>query len=481
MPTKRQESFDLVLAGTGFASSFFLLKYREKYPNARVLVLEQGNHDTHEWKVENRKLMDPSGVVSSIDFRTTFINETPPKDWIYTPGLGGSSNCWWACTPRFLPSDLKLKSTYGIGSDWPLTYDELEPYYGEAERIMLISGDSERSPFRRSTPYPQRAHRFNNVDKLILKEYPDNFYCMPSARPRAFSDKRAKCCASSVCNLCPIDAKFTVLNELAHLYFDSATKLELSSQAISLDIENNTAKQIRYLQAGREKTARAEIFALGCNPIFNSQILLASSINNPLIGRGISEQMTVSCDVLLDGVKNFDGSSALTGHGYMFYDGEHRRSRAACLLQTQNIPKIRLQRGKYTERATFKFLFEDLPQADNFVKLSDEVGKPSVHFANYSTYAIQSLAHIKSIFEKAFSSLPIESYNFSEPLPTDGHILGTAPMGENLETSVVDRQQLIHGIRNVFVLGGSSFSSVPPPNPTLTICALSLWSADRGL
>jgi choline dehydrogenase-like flavoprotein len=67
------------------------------------------------------------------------------------------------------------------------------------------------------------------------------------------------------------------------------------------------------------------------------------------------------------------------------------------------------------------------------------------------------------------------------PASTESHILGTVVMGNDPATSVVDRTLVHHRLRNLVVLGGSAFPTVSPANPTLTISALSLWSAAKVL
>src|SRR5262245_38978806 len=99
--------FELVVVGTGFASTFFLLRWLRERPESRVLVLERGQLDTHAWRLQHRDRIDRSGVLASTDFGATFVNRTPEKPWVYTPAVGGSSNCWYGCTPRLLPNDFR--------------------------------------------------------------------------------------------------------------------------------------------------------------------------------------------------------------------------------------------------------------------------------------------------------------------------------------------------------------------------------------
>jgi choline dehydrogenase-like flavoprotein len=133
--------YDAIVVGTGFASSFFLRAWLAAAPaNARALVLERGPRTPHDRQIEARHN-------SPVDHHDTYIPAgDPAKDWWFTVGFGGGSNCWWACTPRMLPSDFQLASRYGVGRDWPVQYDALEPFYAEAEDIMAVSSCPAASP-----------------------------------------------------------------------------------------------------------------------------------------------------------------------------------------------------------------------------------------------------------------------------------------------------------------------------------------------
>src|SRR5271156_1386373 len=169
------EHFDLVIVGTSFAASFFLLRYLEHAsPNSKILVLERGNEDTKAWQLANKRH-------SSIEPEEVFENTTPLKEWFVSPGFGGNSKCWMGGTTRMMPGDFQLKSRYGVGFDWPVSYDDLERYYCTAEQVMQISGPSE-TPMPRSAPLPLPPHRFSDPDTLLKKRFPDGWYQMSTAR-----------------------------------------------------------------------------------------------------------------------------------------------------------------------------------------------------------------------------------------------------------------------------------------------------------
>lgn len=468
------ERYDLVLVGTGFASSFFLERWLERAPaGARALVLERGRLYEHDWQIAN------GGLLST----DTHVNLTPEKTWLYSIGAGGGSNCWWACTPRMMPADFELRSRYGVGRDWPVSYDELEPHYQSAEETMEVSGPADGSPFPRSRPYPQPPHRLSDPDRLLKAAFPDRFFEQPCARPtRPTAGGRPRCCASGVCHLCPINSKFTILNSMRRQYFDPRVRPLMAARVDSVDLEGGRATGVVYEHQGETRRARGDVVALGANGLFNPHILLRSGLDDPLLGRRLSEQVSVVARFLLDGVDNFGGSTSITGHGYMVYDGPHRRRRAAALLETWNVPDLRMERGRWRQQLEVKLVFEDLPRDESRVTVSeDDPTKPAVAFAGHSDYALAGIAEVASDLERVAAALPVEDVWINTPGTTEAHILGTVVMGDDPATSVVDRHLVHHRVRNLLVLGGSAFPTSPPANPTLTLSALSLWAADHLL
>jgi choline dehydrogenase-like flavoprotein len=488
-------SYDLILVGTSFASSFFLLEYlRHAKPNAKILVLERGRRRPHAELVQMRFDLRKLGNAS--------FRRSGNKPWWYAPTFGGTSNMWYGNTPRMLPEDFELHRRYGQGVDWPITYDDLEPFYCDAEDLMTIAGPSEHTPFPRSRPYPHAAHDLSNPETLLLERHGDDFYACPTARahdgPRAdVASDRAPCCANFVCNFCPIDAKFTVQNGLAHLYEDPRVELRLGAVVQSVRSADGVATGVEWLQedpelhgskaaiaSRKDMSARAELVALGANALFNPHILLRSDLDDGVVGRYLHEQLGIGAVIRFDGgksVEGFNGGTSCTGHHYRFARGELRRERAATLLETFSRTWLRITPGKWRQNLRVTGVIEDLPQAENRVTIDPrDPSKPMTHFGAHSPYAQAALDRFASDLEVMFAGLPVEKIEAGNtPRDSEGHILGTARMGLDPATSVVDGDQIHHKLRNLFVLGGSSFPTGAAANPSLTIAALSLRSGRR--
>lgn len=468
--------FDVAVVGTGFASSFFLHRLLGRQKSIRVLVLERGERHTHQSRMDggHQRLMREA--------QATIANRTPAKPWVFSLGFGGSSNCWVGNTPRMLPEDFELRSRYGVGEDWPLSYDDLEPYYCDAEDIMAVAGPSEDSPTVRSRPYPQPAHRLSDVDKLFKKVFPSQVFHAPAARPTRATGRRPVCCANGVCTVCPIDSKFTILNELSHLYEDNRVTLLLGATVQNVEIDGGvTATAVQYLKDGVLHRARADLVVLGANALFNPHILLQSGLSHPELGTGLVEQVSRMATVDLAGVDNFQGSSYITGHGYMLYAGDHRRTQGAALIELSNRPELRNERGKWRQTVRMRIVYEDLRRRDNVVR-SDPRNPmhPEIVFTGHSAYAMRGLNSMERDLERVLAPLPVERIELRpRPNPSESHILGTTPMGNDPAGSVVDRNLVHHQVRNLVVLGGSTFPTAAPANPTLTLSALALWAADH--
>ena len=473
--------YNLIVVGTSFASSFFLKKYLEKSSkDVRVLVLERGSFISHSTRTERSrdKPFGTVGFVSGGHAPSTFKNANPDKPWIFDPSFGGSSNCWTGCTPRFMPGDFKLRSAHNTGEDWPLTYDDLEPYYCEAEEIMAISGPG-LTPYPMSKPYPQPPHQLSSVDRLMQQRYEGLYISQPTARS-SITGKRNKCCSSAICHQCPVQAKFTIENGLMHLYKDPRVNVSFNSQVLRLETTSDLVKEVVYTKNGAELKVAGDSVALGANAIFNAHILLNSGDKNPATGRYLSEQVGFYCYVYLDGMENEGGSSIITSNGYMLYETVDRSKMAACIMENHNDFFVRHEHGKWRQLAKFKFVFEDIPQYHNRVTVSDDPAKPLVNFQSHSDYVDRGYKHLRSQLEEIFSPLPVERIALDEnTVLTEAHNLGTTRMSDSASSGVIDKHLVHHQYRNLFVLGGSSFPAISPANPTLTIAALSLWSADK--
>jgi choline dehydrogenase-like flavoprotein len=464
-------TYDLVIIGSGFGALFYLHEILERNPPPRILVLEWGQHHPHDWQIaENRN--------SAIEHKRTFATASE-KVWNFTIGLGGGTNCWFAQTPRFHPSDFRLRSLYGVGADWPIDYDELEPHYGAAEAIMAVSGDPRMAAvLPRSTAFPQPPHRMSAPDRLMAQMQPERHFAMPTARARVATGQRSACCASFRCSLCPVDAKFTMNNGLLHLFDHPSVELAVGAKVTRLDTRGDVVVGAMAEIGGREVRVAGDRSVLGANAIHSPAILQRSGMADPLTGAGLHESYGCSVEVLLDGLDNFDGSTITTGLNYSLYDGDHRRDAGAALVYFDNrwTHGLRAERGRWRQSLPLMIVVEEAVEDANRVSV-DSAGEVVVSFAGTSDYARRGQQRALDKLPEVLAPLPVEDIVFKWQRPTESHLQGTLRMGDDPATSVIDRNLVHHRWRNLTVVGTATFPTCGIANPSLTAAALSLRAA----
>jgi choline dehydrogenase-like flavoprotein len=418
---------------------------------------------------------------SAIPSNSTFRSVGKDKPWNFTIGYGGGTNCWYGTTPRLHPNDFRLKSLYGRGRDWPVSYEEMEPYYMAAEEIMDISGpDDLRIISPRSRPYPQPPHKFSAADRLMKKAQPDRHFVMPTARARVANAQRPGCCATFRCNLCPVQAKFTALNGFRHI--TEHPNVRILTEAEVIEVERSGASSIsavRFRHASGEQRVGCDLCVLGANAIHSPAILLRSGIDEPLVGRGLNEQLGYAVEVLLDGLENLDGSTITTGANYSLYDGLFRAAYGGAFLVFDNrFPYgVRTEFGRWRQTLAMNVTIEDELLDQNRVAIDDS-GEVIVHFHGHSPYATRAAMRSLEELPKVLAPLPVEKIVFKGYRPSESHLQGTLRMGRTRVDSVIDGAQVHHDIRNLIVVGTSVLATCPPVAPSLTAAALSLRAAD---
>ena len=465
--------FDVIVVGSGFGSLFFIDGWLRKRPHARILLLERGRRNSHAWQLEHARNSD-------IPPESTYRRDPAHKLWNFTIGLGGGTNCWFGQAPRFHPHDFHMRTRYGVSQDWPITYDELEPYYVAAETTMSIAGSDEMAAvLPRSAPFPLPPHVMTSVDRAMRRAQPEFHFPIATARASVATRGRSRCCASARCSLCPVDAKFTFENGFEHLLSSTALEIRVESEVTHIDATNGRAQAVRYRSGGREHVARGELIVLGANAIHSAAILLRSGIEHPLTGVGINEQVGYYAEAFIEGLDNFDGGTITTGLNYMLYDGDFRKTSGAALVYFENRWPfgLRQEYGRWRQLVPLTVAVEDLPQDTNKVTL-DADGMPRVTHAAISPYAQKGVERSLKGLETMLAPLDVERLEFVQMRPTESHIQGTLRMGTDRASSVVDARQVHHDVRNLIVVGSAVFPSCPPANPSLSVAALSLRAAE---
>ena len=480
---------DLAVVGAGVAG--LLASRAALAAGRRVVVLERGGLVPHAEQLETRTYRaDVAGAEPNIE--TAAGSEPYPWDFVY--GVGGSLLHWPGVTPRFHENDFRMRSEYGVMRDWPLSFEELEPWYLRAERALGVAG-SPRAPGGTKLP----PHPFSPVDRVVAPLL-EPYRPLPQARPtRAIGDRPA-CCASARCELCPVDSRFSPLNGLRDVL--DHPNLELMTQSVAARIvlsgDRRTARALECRDARNQRfEVRAPRFVLAAGGFENPGLLMRSDIGRPDTGRFLYDHQHWTLLVRVrrpTGVGR--GSSLATGTSHAFVDGRFRERRSASLI-TAYTPGISMtesivdalasgRSGREVRRAAvdewrhtipLDLLFEDVPLERRRVTLAstrDSFGLPrlAVAYGPPTPYEKVAVRRVVDEVERRLAPLGVASVKLRTG-PVGGHSLGTCRMGSGDE-GVVDSDLRHLDLENLFVVGGSAFPTYSPAQPTLTLSALAI-------
>lgn len=482
--TSLADGYDLAIVGSGFGSLFFLKGLHDSgaLKGRKVIVLEKGGHLDHPSQVEkDTNALLPDGRAAE----TTDHIDIPEghKTWRFTVGLGGGTLCWWGQTPRLHPNDFQTQSLYGIGVDWPFSYADLEPYYCDAEDIIGVAGDSDRTgPFWRSRPYPMPAFVPSDADAAMRALTPDQL-AIPAGRTSVSAGSRSVCCAFGNCQRCPNDAKFTALNGFEEILGSADIDILLQADVKAFDVQAGQVTGVVFRNGGSLGTVACDHVVLGANAVFNPAILSRSGLSHPELGRGICEQVGRHLEVRLSNLSGINGGTSATGMFIGDLDGPHRKERGASVVFFDNRWKfqgLRTEHGKYLNTLLLVLNSEDLRSHDNWVETSENWDeKPIVHHARHSDYSARGMDYALASLEQLLEPLGVDGFSPSQERQTESHLQCTTPAGSDLATSIVDGDLIHHSARNLHVVGTSAFPTCPVANPSLTAAAMSLRAAAR--
>ncbi|ROU03764.1 GMC family oxidoreductase [Histidinibacterium lentulum] len=448
-----------------------------------------------------------------------------PYNQQYVRAVGGTTWHWAAATWRFLPNDFRLNSLYGVGRDWPLSYDDLEAYYLEAETRMGVAGSNDEAAASpdtvlapRSAPYPMDELPLSYMDRTIAEALnPHGFQMLtePVARNNRIYDGRPPCCGANNCMpICPIGAMY---NGIHGVEAAEAAGARVEPDAVvtfvELDAEGVAQAVLFRRPDGAEWRVAARQIVLAANGIETPRLMLLSAqetapegIGNATdqVGRYLMDHPGTS--VVFDmpePVWPGRGPQEMTSI-LRWRDGEFRSRYAAKKLHLWNASSVagivdekveegltgaelrETVRDLASRRCAINNFHEQLPLARNRLTLSDSqtdglgLARPEIWW-EVGDYVRDSARHSAEVYREIVDILGAELVSVddgSDGFANNNHIMGGTIMGTDPETSVVDADCRVHGTENLWVASSSVFPSSACVNSTLTIAALSLRLAD---
>lgn len=484
---------DVAIVGSGVSAALIAAPLLEA--GKRVVMLERGAMWSHAEQMSNPGWSNgsPGGA-----WNHEVAPENDAYPWNYVYSVGGSTLRWSGVAPRLAEGDFQMRSRYGVMEDWPVSYEELTPWFERAEAALEVAG----GPGARGS---QPAHPFSALDR-VLEPLLDPYVPMPQARPSRPTATRPACCGATTCELCPVDSRFTVLNSLQAVLEHPGLELRAETVAARI-VREPDGRRVSHVEArgigGAELTVRAPRIVLAAGGFENPAILLRSGIDRPGTGEYLFDHAHRTLLVVArDPVGVGSGATIATGLSAAWLEGEFRSERSGAVVSPYN-PGIALagpvaegllagRRGaglrrevldSWSRTVPLDILLEDVPQRERRIALAperDAFGLPRlrIHYGPATAYEDDGWRIIRGEIEQRLSALR-PTHVEERRGPAGSHLLGTCRMATGDYDGVVDRDMRHLDVENLWVAGGSAFPTYGSLHPTLTIAALAARLGDQ--
>lgn len=522
MPTN-SDPVDVLVIGAGPSGA--VVTHTLATRGFRVTCLEQGdwvnpsdfpaNYPEWELLCQQRWHHDPNVRALPSDYPVE-VSDSDLSPVMFN-AVGGSSIYYGAEWPRLLPSDFRVRTLDGVADDWPISYDDLKPYHDEVDRFLGVAGLDGDTAYPPGLTFPMPPHPIGPAGRRAAAAANElGWHWWPGTNAIAtWKHKTLEPCARwGTCEWgCPEGAKASF--DLIYMPQAMSAGANLVTGArvrkVILASDGRAQGAVWVDRDGEEHLQRANAVVLCANGVGTPRLLLNSTTadhpdglanSSGLVGRNL--MLHPNCSVTGfydDDLHTWRGPAGQLIQSMQFYDTnpEHDFVRGAKMhvlpfpgpLNAVDVHRplpydrvwgeafhdvARGHAGAYMWAANT----EDLPEPENRVVIDDTltdadgIPAPKIHYRiSDNTRRLLRFAVDRQVelHEAAGAAeiFPVEVWT-DQP----GHLLGTARMGDDPSTSVVDSYGRSHDIDNLFIADGSIFVTSGSANPTCTITALAL-------
>jgi YD repeat-containing protein len=520
---------DVLVIGAGASGA--ALAWRLATSGFRVVCLEQGPWvplDTiptlgADWEIRRQTDFNADPNVRQRPEDYPVENSESAFAPLMFNAVGGSTIHWSAHFPRLHPSDFRVRSLDGVADDWPLTYQELEPYFDLNDREIGVAGLAGDPAYPPKSPRQTPPLPIGNFGATLARGFDRlgwHWWVSDSAIISApYGEGRLPC---NLCGPCDIGCSRGARSSADVTYWPRALRagatLITGARVREITVTNDGhARGALYYDAdGNLQELTAPVVVLAANGIGTPRLLLNSrsrqfpdglANRNGLVGKNLMFHpfgaVTGVFEEPLDSVVGPIGS-ILASHE--FYETDERRGfvrgfqlqavRQSGPLHTAmggfasaRVPwgpdHHRVMSERWGHLINLGVMGEDLPEEHNEVALdpvltdSHGIPAPRVRYRlseNSERMLDYGLARAREALEAAGAK---QTYTLRVMKSSGWHLLGTARMGDDPARSVVNGWGQAHDVPNLFVIDGSIFPTSAAVNPTTTIQALALRTADH--
>lgn len=509
------ETYDVLIVGSGAAGGTAAYTLTQK--GVKCLVLEAGPEVDFDrqrvlkpvYELPYRGLGKPGKL--SLIYQATEFNAHQWVDeekipYTFAPGkpyswgrirmIGGKTRFWGRMSYRLSDYEFKGKDHDGYGDNWPISYADLAPYYDRVEPVLRVAGRKEGLP-----------------------QLPDGIFAPDEAPDGQILQRIAKVANKFGTTVTKIrralgDGQFASSHNLLLPAAHATGKLTIVPnavvRAVTIDKQTGKANGVSFFdrRSGRELHAKARVVVLGASCLESTRILLNSQIANSsgVLGHYWHDQFYIPNGIVgvIPEARNGKAPRGLLGGGGVIPRFRNLKTREknflrgyACDVNPGQTPdakyfptfgaELEKQIAEHRSAAIGTTVMgETLARFENHVKLDPKVtdawGIPVVNFHvqygdNEHNMAKDAIATISQMFVDAGCEI-LHQNPVMNRCGRSMHELGTCRMGDNPKTSVLNKWNQSHDVKNLFVMDGSSFVSGGAQNPTLTIMALAMRASE---
>jgi choline dehydrogenase-like flavoprotein len=529
---------DTLIVGSGVAATALAQRLLSKDPSSSILILEAGTRV----KTKDFGLWEHYVITGKLPYDRFKDLNYPQKD---APGenmsvggtevplsgarvltYGGSTIHWGGWAFRLKPEDFELRSRTGQSVDWPISYRELETYYGQAEHYLGVSGNADDPTVPRSQPFPFPHFPYSLEDKPLAEAFGAlniNYSHLPIARHGVTdtTSKHAPCQTTGTCKYCPFGARYAATNFLNDmLAWNEYPNFEVRTGVIVEEILVESKRRVagvRYITTDNPTPVRvdAQRVIVAAGSIETAKLLLRSISNEwthgigndyDLVGRHlithpyfIFKGTIPSNPLKLQPEMNFP--TLCSRH----FDSEAEQAKGKFILVNPpdnvqpQFPNIKgsglvaaMQAGKTRQEIEAAFSSPNLVQLHGMVEVfsrpanrvlntdaRNRMGmlETSIDYTKDPEFDGR-MSEIQSQVERIFRQMGSQLTGKPTVSWRADHAAALCRMGYDETTSVVDANQRVHGIDNLYVCSNAALPSIGAINPTLTLTALAFRLGD---
>jgi choline dehydrogenase-like flavoprotein len=475
-----------------------------------------------DWKKNPRILIKPDGSKQPVTPNSGDYNHVAAC-------VGSGTVSYGAMAWRYMPEDFRLKSVYGPveGStlaDWPISYEDLAPYYAKAEREIGVSGDMSENPFapNQNEPYPMPPFEYNREGRFLFKvckEMGLHPFPLPVLRNSVPYNGRAGCIRNRTCcgYACPVDAKNGTQNTVIPVAMQTGNcevKTNCFVYKIHTDSQQRATAVSYFDENSKSHELEADIIVVAASATETARLLLNSKSqqfpkgignDNDWVGRNLQGHAYTGATGLFDfDILDLQGPGAcvaimdynhhnegIIGGGLLaneFYEMPYAFSRNRPWGSPRwGAEHKRFQRENYYRMSRMIGPIQEMPNFEMRITVDETVkdywGIPVAALSG--TRHPIDVKHCAFLSQKALEIMQKAgakqawAHGGGYGMAGGQHQAGTCRMGNDPATSVVDKYCRVHDLENLYIGDAGVFVTNGGFNPVLTIMAMAYRTGDH--